>query len=928
MNTDIRKVEGTKGDFKVTVAHRPRYVNPDKCTGCGLCAEHCPVEALDEYNLNMSAGPAVGVDYQQAVPRIFTIDKDICLGCGLCFELCKADAVDYEQEESIEVLNVGAVIIAAGSELFDCSQKPEFGWARFPNVVSALEFERILAAGGPYRGLVLRPSDGEEPKSVAFLQCVGSRDTQVGKDYCSSACCMYATKEAVIAKDHVHGLDCTIFYMDIRSFGKDFDKYVERAKEKSGVKYIRSRVSNIEEDPLTHNLILKYETEEGEIVKGEYEMVVLSAGLSSPHEAAKLAEICEIDLDEFGFASHREFTPLSTKRDGIYVIGAFQGPKDIPETVTQSSAAAALASGYLSSERGKEVTIPEPVPLIDVTADGPRIGVFLCHCGINIAGVLDMLALEEFSKTLPNVMYVERNLFTCSQDTQEKMKEVIKEQGINRVVVASCTPRTHEPLFQETCAASGLNRYLFEMANIRDQCSWVHAALPAEATEKAKNLIEMAVHKAGLLKPLERLTFPLTKKALVIGGGIAGMTAALGIAEQGFEVALVEREAELGGHLRHIRYTLSGDDPQELLEETVKKVNSTDNLKLYTSTNIKNIEGYIGNFKTTLDTPKGEEVYEHGIVIVCTGGLEHKPNEYLYGQNEWVLTQSEFENLLADDDKEAAKAKNVVMIQCVGSRNEEHPYCSRFCCTQAVKNALKLKEINPDANIYVLYRDIRTYGMRELAYKEAREKGIIFITYDPENPPEAEERNGKPYVHVLEKMLGERIGIPADYLVLSVATTPQTDTKELGQMLKIGTNAENFYLEAHMKLRPVDFATDGVFMAGLCHFPKFIEESIVQANAAVSRACTVLTLDQIEAPGTISEVNTALCSACGMCEQVCPYSAVEVVEVTRRGVTSRYAEVTGALCKGCGLCAASCRSNAIDIKGFTNAQVAALIDAV
>ncbi len=927
MNADVREVKGQKGDFAVTIAHRPRYVEPDKCTGCGLCAEHCPVEALDAYNLDMSVGPAVGVDYQQAVPRIFTINKDICLGCGLCFELCKANAVNYEQEESTEDLNVGAIIIAAGSELFDCSKKPEFGWSRFPNVVSALEFERILAAGGPFRGLILRPSDGEEPKSVAFIQCVGSRDTQVGKDYCSSACCMYATKEAVIAKDHVHGLDCTIFYMDIRSFGKDFDKYVERAKTKSGVKFIRSRVSNVEEDPATHNLTIKYESEEGDLLTAEFEMVVLSAGLSSPREAAKLAEVCGIDLDRFGFADTGEFEPLSTKRDGVYVIGAFQGPKDIPETVTQSSAAAALASSFLSSERGTQITIPEPVEPIDVSAAGPRIGVFLCHCGINIAGVLDMQELEDFARTLPNVTYVERNLFTCSQDTQEKMKEVIKEQGINRVVVASCTPRTHEPLFQETCAGSGLNRYLFEMANIRDQCSWVHTAVPAAATAKAKQLIAAAVNKAYLLQPLERLTFPLTKRALVIGGGIAGMTAALGIAQQGFEVALVEREAELGGHLRHIRYTLSGEDPQKLLADTIEKVKGEPNVKLYTSTNIKNIEGYIGNYKTTLETPGGEEEYEHGIVIVCTGGLEYKPKAYLYGENDRVLTQSEFENRLADGDKDVAAAQNIVMIQCVGSRDDERPYCSRFCCTQAVKNALKVKENNPDANVFVLYRDIRTYGMRELAFKEAREKGVIFITYNPEDPPVAEVRDGKPYVSVLDRLIGERIGIPADWLVLSVATVPQKDTKELAQMLKIGTNAEEFYLEAHMKLRPVDFATDGVFMAGLCHFPKFIEESIVQANAAVSRACTVLTLDQIEAPGTISEVNTALCSACGMCESICPYSAVKVVEVTRRGVTRRYAEVTGALCKGCGLCAASCRSNAIDIKGFTNNQVAALVDA-
>ncbi len=907
------------------------------------------MEAIDSYNAGMGVVPGIFVEYQQAVPLIYTINRDVCIGCGLCSEYCEAGAVDYKQKEKKDVLEVGAIILALGTDTFDVKPLTEYGYGRYKNVVNSLEFERILSASGPFRGLVLRPSDGIEPKKVAFIQCVGSRSTVKGNEYCSSACCMYAVKEAVVSKEHLNDLDISIFYMDIRAYGKDFDKYVERAKS-SGIKFIRSRVANIKEDEKTKNLLLIYETEEGKIVTGNFGMVVLSHGLCTPPSSKELADKLGVELDKFMFCKTGDFTPLETTRPGIFVSGSFQGPKDIPETVMQSSGAAALSSELLVSERGSLITKEEYPPAIDVMGIGPRIGVFVCYCGINIGGYVDVPEVSKYAENLEDVVYVDTNLFTCSQDSQELIKQKIIDNKLNRVVIASCTPRTHEPLFQETCEAAGLNRYLFSMANIRDQCSWVHMQNPKEATEKAKGLVRMAVAKARLLEPLERLTFDLTKRGLVIGGGLAGMTAAIGLAHQGFQTVLVEREKELGGHLKHIHYTLSGENVQDLLQSLIKKINDDSRITVYKNSEIKEIDGFIGNYKTKIKEKESGKEHEvdHGIVIIATGGEENKPKEYLYGKNERVITQREFEKKLAEAEYQKSEVRSqksenmqqktdnlssdicnlssVVMIQCVGSRNDEHPYCSRYCCSQAVKNALKLKEKYPESSIYILYRDIRTYGTKELYFAEARQKGVIFIHFDEDKEPVVTEKNELVNVLIKDPILKRDLSIDCDYLVLSPGMVPQKDNEKFGKMLKVPLNQDGFFLEAHMKLRPVDFATDGIYMCGICHSPKMIDESIAQANAAVSRACTVLSKDEIKAEGTVAFIDKTKCAACGTCESVCPFGAVEVVEKQTRWGLERYAKVTEALCKGCGSCAASCRMSAIDIKGFSNKDIAAMID--
>ncbi len=843
-----------------------------------------------------------------------------CLACGICsecyqcVEACIAGAINHDDTFEEETIEVGAVIAAPGFEVFDARLRGEYGFGIYQNVVTSIQFERILSASGPYFGHVQRISDGREPKKIAFIQCVGSRDTSCGNSWCSSVCCMYATKEAIIGKEHAKELEPTIFFMDIRAHGKDFDRFVNRAKDEYGIRYIRSMPSTIKELQQSKNLLLKYVQEDGSLIEEEFDMVVLSVGLCPPPEAAALAKALGIELEEHGFCKTALENPVETSRSGVFVCGAFGGPKDIPETVMEASGAAACAAGILASRRGTMIT-EEELPLeSDLRGLGPRTGVFVCHCGINIGGVVNVPEVVEYCKTLPNVVFATDNLFTCSQDTAVKMGEVIKEQNLTRVVVASCSPRTHEGLFQENCEKAGLNRYLFEMANIRDQNSWVHMHEPQEATEKAKDLVRMAVAKAQFLKPLKPGQLTVNHATLIIGGGLAGITAALSLADQGYESYIVEKEPVLGGNYRKLYYTLEGLDTRRHLKSLLDRVQASKLIHAYTGAIIKKIEGFIGNYKTTITTRDGEEQFEHGVVIVATGGYELETKEYLYGQSPQVVTQRELEKLIAEKEDKALKARSVTMIQCVGSRIPERPYCSRYCCSEAMKNALKLKELDPTREVTILYRDIRTFGLKEDYYKKARELNVRFIRYDEDRKPEVIQQGDQLSLRVFDPIMNAPVEFKTELLALSVGTVPNPENEEIGKMLKVPTNQDGFFLEAHVKLRPVDFATDGVFMCGMAHAPKLSEDAIVQANAAVSRACTILTKDFIEAEGKTAYVNKERCAACGLCEQNCPFGAISV------NVVEACAEVNTVLCKGCGVCTASCRMNAVDLNGFTNEE--------
>jgi heterodisulfide reductase subunit A-like polyferredoxin len=845
----------------------------------------------------------------------------ICSECLQCVEVCKAEAVIHDMEEENIDLNVGSIIMTPGFDEFDPTVKKEYGYDRFPNVVSSIEFERILSASGPFAGKVLRPSDQKPPKDVAFIQCVGSRDKECGNTYCSSVCCMYAMKEAIIAKEHDNNINPHIFYMDIRAFGKEFDDYYNRAKKEMGIKFTCARPSSIDRatDSQDNNLILTY-VENGEIQRKEFDLIVLSVGLGHPKDAEMLSEKMGIELNSHGFCKTGTFTPLETTREGVYVAGAFSSPKDIPDTVSQASGAAAKASGPISSERGKMITVEEFPEEIDVSGQEPRIGVFVCHCGINIGGVVDVPSVVEYASSLPNVVYCEHNLYTCSQDTQEGIKEKIKEHNLNRVIVASCTPRTHEPLFQNTIREGGLNSYLFEMANIRDQCSWVHMHMPIEATDKAKDLVRMAVANANLLTPLVKSKLEVVPKGLVLGGGLAGMTAALELATQGVDVHLVERENQLGGNLRKLHYMVDGSDPQKMLTELINKLEANDRITINTNTELIDIDGHVGNFTVVLRSGDDEKTVNVGALILATGGLEYKPVEFLYGQSDNVVTQHDLEDRIAKGEFDPT-TKNIVMIQCVGSRNDERPYCSRVCCTNAIKNALKIKSLNPKAKIHVLFKDIRTYGFREDYYSDALEQGVLFTRYDDDSIPEVSSDNGQLTVSFKDPVLDENISIKPDMLVLSAAILPEPSNEVISKILKTQLSKDRFFLEAHMKLRPVDFATEGIFLCGMAHSPKFVDESISQASAASSRAMTILSKEFLEVGGVVSTVDGNKCVACLTCVRVCPY---EVPEINKDNV----AEINEADCQGCGICASECPIKAIQLKHFRDDQVLAKCDAL
>lgn len=917
----------------------------EMCWICGACDFICPVGKKvrsltstvtpipipNTYNLGLNSRPAVSILYPQAIPNKPSIDSGTCIhlnynACGICEEVCQAKAIKYDQQDETVELNVGAVVLAPGYEIFDPVVNKDLGYGRYPNVITALQFERILSPSGPFDGKVLRPSDLRKPKRIAFIQCVGSRDHE--RDYCSSVCCMYATKEAIIAKEHAgEDLECDIFFMDIRAYSKGFEAYFESAK-KHGVNYVRCRVPVVEEIPETRNLVIKYLTEEDRKVEREYDLVVLSVGMQPPKDVQAIAERFGIELNQFGFSRTSAFGPVESTREGIYVAGPFTEPKDIPETVVQASAAASKVLSLLHDVRGSLIISKEYPPEINVSGQEPRVGVFVCHCGTNIASVVNVPEVVEYAKTIPNVVYAENSLYTCSNDALERIREKIKEHNLNRVVVSSCTPRTHEPLFRNTVREAGLNPYLFEMANIRDQCSWVHMFEPEKATAKAKDLVRMAVAKVRLDEPLYPRPLEVNHDALVIGGGLAGMTAALELAQSrlGGSVHLIEKQPELGGWLRRVHYLLNGEDVQQKLRELIARLTAHENVRVHTNAVLLEVKGSLGNFESRISIGGNGTVVEvkHGVVIVATGADTYKPTEYLYQQDDRVLLNEELEERLAAN---RFSGKSVAFIQCVGSRTAERPYCSRTCCSETIKNALKIKENSPDTQVYVLYREMRTYGFREAYYTKARKLGVTFIRFPDDKPPVVVGQNGKLSVVVYAATLQETVQLLVDSVVLAAATIPRETNKELAQMLKVPLNQDKFFLEAHLKLRPIDFATDGIFLCGAAHSPLAIEETVSQALGVAARAATILSRDQIDLEPTISHVVLENCDGCAYCVDPCPFKAITLVEYEVGGEIKKRVEVNESICKGCGTCMATCPKKAIYVWHFRPEQLQAEVKA-
>lgn len=924
-------VSGQAGAFSVTVRQTPRFIDMDKCIACGVCSQKCPKKVDDEFNMGISKRKAAYIQYGQTVPLKYAIDPEHCLfttkgKCRACEKFCPTGAINFEDREKLLTYSVGSLILSPGYKPFEPAGIDFYGYGKIPDVVTGLEYERMLSPGGPFHGHLEKPSDHKEPKSIAWIQCVGSRSTnRCDNGYCSSVCCMYAMKQALITAAHIpEGSRQTLFYMDIRSHGKEFELYYNYAKEHD-VRFVRARPHTIEPGPGNSGVRLRYATEDGRVMKEDFDLVVLSVGMEASGDALDLSRRAGIELTPYRFAKTGSFAPVSSSRDGIFVSGCFKGPMNIPSSVAVASAAAAEASKALVSVKGtltREKTYPAEKDLAGAEA---RVGVFVCSCGSNIAGVVDVAAVTEYAKTLPHVVHAENNLFACSTDTQALLAKKIEEYGLNRIVIAACTPRTHEPLFQDTLKEAGLNGYLVEMANIRNHNAWVHQKEPEKATAKAKDQVRMAVAKAGIAAPLEELQVNVVQKALVIGGGVAGMNAALGLADQGYHTVLIEKTDRLGGNAWHLSTTAKNEKIRPMLEGLITAVERHDRIEILKNAALSSSSGTVGNF--TSDIRVGEEIRQinYGAVVLATGARESEPEDYLYGQDDRIMTHLDFEKELTERIGRVQAAGSIVFIQCVGSRNDKRPYCSRVCCTHSVQAAITLKTLKPAMNVYILYRDMRTYGTREDLYTEARKKGVIFIRYDLENPPQVAKNGDDLVIRVMDPVLNMGLALSADYLVLAAAIIPN-ETRELVELYKCAVNADGFLNEAHPKLRPVDMAVDGLFIAGLCSFPKPIDESISQAKAAVARANVILSRNVMQLDAIKSFV-TDRCDGCALCLDVCPYHAISLTIVSENGHQGKKISTDKALCKGCGLCAATCPKQGVKVHGFTTEQLRAQVHA-
>ncbi len=925
-NCTVVGARGLPGDFTVQVHHQPRYVDTKLCINCNECTNICPIELPSGYQAGLVTRKAAYKPSVRAVPNAYVIEKGpYCLDCRKCVQVCPTKAINLDEEPWLEEIHVGAIILAVGYKLYDPTPAEELGYGRYPNVVTGLQFERLASRSGPTEGVIERPSDGKIPERIAWLQCIGSRDQE--HPYCSSICCMYATKEAVLAKERLPGVTCEIFIMDERAFSKEYTAYFDQSKELWHVEYTRCRISEIKEDPTTHDLILHYQDTKGVLRQKRFDMVVLSVGSEPPPKAIALAEDMQIDLNEYGFCKTDKFEPLDTSRPGVFVAGAFATPKEIAETVMDASGAAARCMALLSGKSGTEIAAPTYPPERDVSGQEPRIGVFACYCHPTIDQVVDVDDLLAFVKGLPGVVHVQALEYGCLPGGPEAIQAAIREHNLNRVVIGACTPRTHLALFHHTIRQAGLNPQLLEFVSLRDNCAWVHQNNPRGATRKAKEEMRVGVARARHLQPYSKEKRPFERSALVIGGGLAGMTAALSIADEGYDVYLVEKTDKLGGNLRHLYMTAESPNPQRLLQTLIKRVHSHERIALYHNTQVIGFEGHVGNFRTRLSSsgngepPRCWEI-RHGVTVVATGGYEYKGNVFLYGQDPRVVTQLELEKRLWENVDAARELRQVVMIQCVTPPEQEIHYCSRTCCTNTMKNAIRIKQINPDCQVYVLYKDLITYGFREEYYTEARERGVIFLRYEADDPPQVQVSYGQLQVRVKDVILNQQLTFTPDLLALSMATMPAETNRELARLLDVPLSSEGFFMEAHLKLRPMDFTREGVFLAGLAHYPKFIEETIAQALATAGRAMTILSKERLEVGGTIAIVDQAKCVGCLTCVRVCPF---HIPKIDRQsvgvGAIVGAAYIEPSLCTGCGTCTSECPANAIQLRHYRDDQL-------
>ncbi len=938
--SEVLDVEGPEGDMSVHIRKHPGYIDTSKCIACNQCTEACISSVPDNFNLGLNSRKAAYILYQQSVPSKYVIDEQSCLRltrniCGACEKVCPTGAIDFNDQERSITLSVGSMILAPGLSQFNPGLFENYGYRLFPDVVTGLEYERLLSSSGPNKGVLRRPSDHAEPRRVAWLQCVGSRTgNRVNNGLCSSICCMYAMKQAVISREHVSGrmVDSTIFFNDIRAHGKGYEKYYENARSQN-VRFVRGVPHTIMPGPDGKGVLLSYFSDDSRMITEAHDMLVLSVGVMPGEDTVALAARLGIGMNRYNFAITSSFNTFRSSRPGIYVAGSIISPRDIRQSITDAAGAANAATRELVDVRQTMVQTEFFPEEKDVTGQEPRIGVFICACGGNISEVIDVEALLKFSSTLPGVDLVDRNVFTCPQITQDKIAEQIAVNDLNRVVIAACTPKTHEGLYQKTLKGAGLNPYLLEIANIRNQNSWVHKDHPLEALDKAKLQIAAAVAKVRLNKSLHGIYKKVIRKALVVGGGLTGMITALELARQGIETILVEKSDHLGGNALNLRSTWKGEDIAAYLEETISKVEHNPRITLMKNGRVVSCRGSIGNFISQVHVTKkaGFELIEtirYGAAVLCTGAREHRPGEYLYGRSSRVFTHHDFDGVLKADPEKIKKAGTVVFIQCVGSRETGHQYCSRVCCTHSIEAALFLKELNPQIQVYILNRDIRTYGVRELLYEEARKRGVIFIRYTRKNKPVVKDEGEYLSVRVEDHVLKTPLQIQTDYLVLAAAIVPNQDSEKITRQFKCTLDSNGFMLEEHFFLKPTDLIAKGIFAAGLCNYPKPIEESVAQAQAAVSRVRQILFQDRIFLDPLKANI-TENCDGCGICIDKCPYGAILYFEHHENGIhPSCPIKIDKAVCEGCGICVSSCPRNGVIIDEYRLDKISAQISSI
>ena len=939
--SELVGLRGEPGDFVATVRRYPRYVDENECVGCGDCEAVCPMVAPNVYEHGMGARKAVFRPFPQAVPAVYMIDRDVCLNeeaflaCSNCADACPRDAVDFDQRVRDVDVNVGAVIVATGFDEFDPRVMRNYGYGVYENVMTSLEFERMLSASGPTLGHIVRPTDRKPPQRIVFVQCVGARG-EGGQHFCSRFCCMNAVKDAMLAKIHdPNVVSMTILYTDLRAFGKGFDQFVGRSREVDEIHYVRGRPAKIVGDDDGDLTVYAEDTLSGKQVKLEADLVVLSVAARPNETARDLAEVLGVELDRYGFFRKRDPDSfyLDTTRDGIYLCGSAGGPQVIPDCVAQASGAAALAAKHVAAYRVPDEELE--IEAVDTSGE-PRVGVFVCHCGANIAGLLDIGNLVEHARGLDGVVYAADEMFACSDTSQRAVQDAIAEHKLNRMVVAACTPRTHEPVFRKACEAVGLNAYLFEMVNIRDQCSWVHVGQPEAALARARDQISMAVARARRLEPLHMIDVPMERAALVVGGGIAGLQAALEIARQGFKTVLAEKTDKLGGRLNKPSLTKlypSGRDAEKLIGEKIAHLEEA-GVEVMLNTEVARVDGFVGNFDVELADASGKKKgaakkVRAGAIVLATGADLYEPEgEYGYGELPNVITILELEqNFAAHDGRAVVDGKqpeNVAFIQCVGSRCEDgNPGCSRYCCPSAIKQALALREHS--ANVTIFYKDIRTVsdGAEEM-YRNARGKGVLFVKIAEDERPEVVGPKAAEAVEAYDLLLRARVRAPADLVVLSTGMVPrEPDTTILQSIFKIPRGDDKFLMERHPELGPVETTTDGVFIVGCLQAPKDIADSLSQASAAAAKVARLLARDSVKLEPTIAEVNQDLCRGCGQCAEICEFNAPELIPLESGVYVARINE---ALCKGCGTCAVWCPTGAIIARHFTDLQIHTMLE--